>query len=135
MIRFIPFVLLIFLLFGCTNENSAKADMIELSQLEEMVTQMEKEYGWDVKSDLLWGYFFTDKESDKLRLVAEHLESMGYRVVSINSDDNGNLYWLHVEKIETHTPQSLDKRNKEFYKLAEDFNLESYDGMDVGLAP
>jgi hypothetical protein len=31
-----------------------------------------------------------------------------------------------------HTAESLNKRNHEFYELADKFHLESYDGMDVG---
>jgi hypothetical protein len=35
--------------------------------------------------------------------------------------------------VEKHSPETLYDRNAEFYKLAEKFGLESYDGMDVGL--
>ena len=42
------------------------------------------------------------------------------------------MYWLHVEKIETHTPMSLDGRNDELYKLAHEFGIDTYDGMDIG---
>jgi hypothetical protein len=38
---------------------------------------------------------------------------------------------LQVEKVETHTPASLDARNQEFYTLA-GRNGISYNGMDVG---
>jgi hypothetical protein len=39
---------------------------------------------------------------------------------------------LHVERVEAHTPQTLFARNAEFYLLADEFEVESYDGMDVG---
>ncbi|MCP5259880.1 MAG: ribonuclease E inhibitor RraB [Burkholderiaceae bacterium] len=49
------------------------------------------------------------------------------------ADDKGTFF-LHVEKIEHHTPESLNHRNREFYELANQFQLESYDGMDIGPA-
>jgi hypothetical protein len=42
-------------------------------------------------------------------------------------DVDGKLRWG-----ERHTPETLDERNQEFYRLASRFNLDSYDGMDVG---
>lgn len=41
------------------------------------------------------------------------------------------MYWLHIEKVETHTTASLDQRNNEFYVFAHEFGIDSYDGMDV----
>ena len=41
-------------------------------------------------------------------------------------------FFLHVEKEEIHTPLTLHHRNTLFYALAERFEIESYDGMDVG---
>ena len=48
-------------------------------------------------------------------------------------DEGEEPYWfLHVEKEEAHSPGSLHARNAEFYALAEEHDLLSYDGMDVG---
>jgi hypothetical protein len=56
----------------------------------------------------------------------------GYRLVNIYETDDGRTSFLHVERIEQHTVRSLDLRNQTFYALAEQFELESFDGMDVG---
>jgi hypothetical protein len=40
---------------------------IPLSQLEEMFQNMQTEAGWDTDHDLLWGYFFTDRDPGNLR--------------------------------------------------------------------
>jgi hypothetical protein len=85
-----------------------------------------------VEGKLLWGYFFTDPDPRKLQPVADHLTKLGYHFVSIYPTDDKTTFLLHVEKIEHHTPESLNERNVEFDKLAEQFHLESYDGMDVG---
>jgi hypothetical protein len=87
---------------------------------------------WNVDGDLLWGYFFTDPDRRKLQPVADFLTRNGYRFVNIYPTDDKKTFFLHVERVEHHTPESLNQRNLEFYKLAEEFHLESYDGMDVG---
>lgn len=111
--------------------------VISLAQLNEMFADMRTNPGyrkWDVDGPLLWGYFFTDPSSKKLQAAADHLSSNGYRFVKIFPTEDRSTFFLHVEKIEHHTPDSLHQRNLEFYKLASSFRLQSYDGMDVGPA-
>jgi hypothetical protein len=86
---------------------------------------------------MLWGYFFTHHEPSKLERAARILREKSYRVVKVylsdkKDPDEPDMYWLHVEKIETHTPETLDERNNEFYILPHELGLDSYDGMDVG---
>ena len=64
------------------------------------------------------------------------LRRQGYEVVGFlepnpKNDDQQTIY-LRLDKIERHTPDSLLIRNAELYKLAADFDLDGYDGMDVG---
>ncbi len=98
-----------------------------------MFANMRANTKWDVDGELLWGYFFTDPDPKKLERIVEPLTSSGYRFVSIYETDDKSTYFLHVERVEKHSPETLYDRNAEFYKLAEKFGLESYDGMDVGL--
>jgi Protein of unknown function (DUF1260). len=58
----------------------------------------------------------------------------GYRFVDIHEADDSSMRVLHVERVETHSPESLFARNAELYRVAETFGLDSYDGMDVGPA-
>jgi hypothetical protein len=112
--------------------------VITLEQLNQMFADMRAELNykkWNVDGDLLWGYFFTDREAKKLHPVADHLTKAGYRLVNIYPTDDKTKFFLHVERIEHHTPESLDRRNQEFYKLADHYHIESYDGMDVGPLP
>ena len=86
---------------------------------------------------MLWGYFFTHHEPKKLNEAKVILVKKGYRFVDIYTDEkqdknSSELWWLHVEKEEVHTPQSLDSRNDELYLIANKLGLDSYDGMDVG---
>lgn len=83
------------------------------------------------------GYFFTDSTKENLQNAVPALESEGYTFVEIFLSEKerpgeSDLWWLHVEKIETHTPESLFKKNQKLYQFAAEHNLDSYDGMDVG---
>lgn len=109
--------------------------MITIEQLTDMFDRMRTGAGykkWNVDGDLLWGYFFTDGEVEKLQSAADHLATQGYRFVRIFHAEGQAGFFLHVERVEHHTPESLHHRNQDFYRLAEHFHLESYDGMDVG---
>jgi len=111
--------------------------MITLEALEEMFANIRIDSpGWNLDGVLLWGYFFTDHERQRLEKAARVLEKKGYQVVGIldpspDNDDQG-LMFLHVEKVEHHTPRTLHARNAELYALAEALGVETYDGMDVG---
>jgi hypothetical protein len=105
---------------------------IPLSQLERMFENMRTEAGWDPEDDLLWGYFFMDREPSNLQRLAKKLEEMGYRFVDLYPTDDGATNVLHVERVETHGPLSLHRRNHELEALAAESGVESYDGMDVG---
>ena len=117
------------------NSLAQQSSPITLDQVERMFADMrtKPEYKkWDIDGELLWGYYFTDPDPKKLRPLADHLSNNGYHFVGIYPDDEGKIFFLHVERVEYHTPQSLNQRNQEFYKLARQFKLISYDGMDVG---
>ncbi|WP_349261232.1 ribonuclease E inhibitor RraB [Povalibacter sp.] len=103
-----------------------------------MFDSMRRDAPWNIDGPLLWGYFFINQTPEPLRKAGEQLEAIGYRVVDISerSDAAASARWrLHVEKIETHTVESLHVRNQELYALASKMGLNSYDGMDVGPAP
>ena len=121
-----------------TNVFAKDASLITRDQLQEMFDSMSGR--WDVSKPLLWGYFFTNSSREPLERVAKALEARGYRFVDIHLGEKDvssdpDLWWLHVEKIEVHSVDSLDRRNHEFYRLAESLGLDSYDGMDVGPVP
>ena len=109
--------------------------MISREKLEEMFDEIARNAGWDMSKPMLWGYFFTHTTRDELEVAASTLAKEGYRIVEISEDDDEPLFWLHVERVEAHSVDSLYERNQSFYRLAEELGLESYDGMDVGVAP
>ncbi|HEX6190018.1 MAG TPA: ribonuclease E inhibitor RraB [Pyrinomonadaceae bacterium] len=94
--------------------------------------------GWNPKGDLLWGYFFLDTDVNYLERLGRRLESLSYRVVDIFELEEGESgrasgkFMLHVEKVEIHTEATLRKRNVELARLAAEFEVQAYDGWDVG---
>ena len=110
---------------------------ITFESLVEMFQEIESATPWDLANDMLWGYFFTHSEPGKLEQAAEILSERGFSVVDIRLSEkedpcDQDMYWLHVERLETHTPETLDARNDSLYMLAHELDLDSYDGMDVG---
>jgi hypothetical protein len=87
---------------------------------------------WNLESDMLWGFFFTNPTQEPLVPVGRALEKAGYRLVDIYQDDQKINWWLHVEKIEVHSVDSLTQREYELVAVAEKAGLGSFDGWDVG---
>src|SRR3569833_368257 len=106
--------------------------MIELAQLEQMFDGMRSQTPLNVDGPMLWGYFFTDKDRNKLLGAATHLAGQGYRFVGIHETGSETTNVLHIERVETHSPKTLFTRNEELYRLAAQLGLDSYDGVDVG---
>ena len=109
---------------------------ISKAQLEEMFANIKEKTTWDMNGDMLWGYFFTDADRSALERAAKKLEAESYRYVKLfQPEDDGkplSYFFLHVEKVETHTVDSLYNRNSELEAFARQNDLDSYDGMDVG---
>ncbi len=112
---------------------SAGKNNISIEILEDLFAKLKSEPSIDLKKPLLWGYFFTDADRKLLESAKKALLSKGYHFNNIHkSDDDSKIWWLHVEKVEVHTVESLNKRNSELHDFAVKMGLASYDGMDVG---
>src|SRR5688572_17151049 len=116
--RLLPaFAILVFMATAGGLAIAKEKSVIPLDQLKEMFADMRSNPGykkWDVDGPLLWGYFFTDPDPKKLKPVADWLSSNGYRFVAIYPTGDRSTYFLHVERVERHTPESLNQRNLEF---------------------
>ena len=133
--KFATLALILAFAAACMPATAQAPKRIQLAQLEAMFASMRTSTPWNVDGPLLWGYFFYDSSRAKLEQAANELQVTGYRVVGIEQFQNDRRLRLHVERVEAHTPASLNSRNQELYALAERFGLDLYDGMDVGPAP
>lgn len=109
-------------------------------KLVQMFSQIAQNTDWDLSRAMLWGYFFTNPTRAQLDTAAKELAGRGYQVVKVYQGDKENpnepdKWWLHVERIEPHSVDSLLARNAELEAFAKQAGLASYDGMDVGPAP
>jgi len=104
--------------------------MISRDEVEALFLKMQKS-GWDMQKNQVWGYFFKDPSQQKLTDFSLELNLLGYTIVDINQSYPDNNYWLHIEKTQQHTIDSLYQLNHFFYQLAEKNSIQSYDGMDI----
>lgn len=111
--------------------------MIERATLIEMFAAL-KDNGLNANEDLLWGYYFVDPDSEQLQALIPALEGRGYRFIDLFEAEideevsSTPMYYLHVEKAERHTIDTLEVRNQEMELLAEQYGVAKYDGMDAG---
>ena len=112
---------------------------IPKAQLEEMFANIQAQTPWDMKGDMLWGYFVTGPNKSDLEKIGAELVSDGYPLVEIRKLESDapqvTPEWqLHVERVESQTVDTLSTRNSELEDLASHYENVIYDGMDVGPA-
>jgi hypothetical protein len=117
----------------------AQQPNIPKAQLEEMFADILATTPWDMKGDMLWGYFFTSTNKNDLEEIGAKLVSDGYHLVEIrnlesDAPEEVPEWQLHVERVETQTIDTLFATNNRFQHLASLYEYVIYDGMDVGPA-
>ena len=90
----------------------------------------------NLTQDQVWGFYFLDIGKVNLKKLALYLKEKGYKIIDffeaeMEADNLPKEYYLHVEIKEYHDIDSLDKRNQEFYSLAEKFSVGNYNGFDL----
>lgn len=88
---------------------------------------------WSIDEVCRWSFFFVDEDGSALLPVARHMEALGYTVVGVTEpdDEEDPFSYLQVDKLEQHTPESLQARVGALYAIAEQFEIADYDGMNV----
>ena len=110
----------------------------QIENIKEIFAEAKREDNWNLDENMLYSYYFVGKSVEKLEELGLAMEDEGYNFPGIfelgdeDTDKATGEYLLQVDKIETHTPESLAKRNAEFSKLVGEYGLESYDGWEFG---
>lgn len=110
----------------------------QVKGIREIFEQAKTEDGWNLDGEMLYSYYWVDEDADKLEKLGNHLHEQGYDFIDIfelgdeETEESTGEYLLHIDKIETHTPESLAERNVEFQKLADEYEIASYDGWEFG---
>lgn len=110
----------------------------QLDGIREIFAEAKQEDNWNIDEPMLYSFYFVDKSVEKLEKLGLKLEADGYYFVDIfelgdeETEKSTGEYLLHIDKIEIHTPESVAQRNFEFQKLANQFEIETYDGWEFG---
>ena len=110
----------------------------QLEGIKEIFETARTEDNWDLDGEMLYSYYFVDTDADKLEELGLELEEKGYEFLGIfelgeeDSEEPTGEYLLHIDKVEIHTPESLARGGGAFSKLAEEKEIDSYDGWEFG---
>lgn len=110
----------------------------QLEGIKEIFDDARREDGWNMDEPMLYSFYFVDESVDKLEKLGNHLADQGYDFIDVfelgdeETNESTGEYLLHIDKVEVHTPDSLAERNIEFSKLAEEYEIETYDGWEFG---
>jgi hypothetical protein len=110
----------------------------QLEGIREIFETARTEDQWNLEEEMLYSYYFVDKDVDKLEKLGHYLEKEGYDFIDIfelgdeETNESTGEYLLHIDKTEIHTPETLAARNVEFQKLADEYEIASYDGWEFG---
>lgn len=110
----------------------------QLEGIKKIFADAEREDKWNLGEEMLYSFYFVDKDVDKLEKLGLKLEADDYDFVDVfelgdeKTDESTGEYLLHIDKVETHTPESLAERNVEFQNLADEYEIETYDGWEFG---
>ncbi|MDQ3711743.1 MAG: ribonuclease E inhibitor RraB [Acidobacteriota bacterium] len=110
----------------------------QLEGIKEIFADAKREDNWNLDEEMLYSFYFVGTSVDKLEKLGLKLEADGYDFVDVfelgdeGTDKPTGEYLLHIDKVEMHTPESLAQRNLEFAGLAEEYEIETYDGWEFG---
>jgi hypothetical protein len=110
----------------------------QLETIREIFDTAKREDNWNLEEPMLFSFYFVDESVDKLEKLGLHLEKEGYDFVDIfelgeeeTSKPTGE-YLLHIDKVGMYTPEDLADLNVEFQKLADEYEIGTYDGWEFG---
>lgn len=115
---------------SCNQKNMVTENSVRIEQIRQIFIRLEAQ-GVDLRTPHLFGYFFFDKERHGLERLSEEVLKNGYTVASLEQIEDGK-FRLHVEKTESHTPESLYQRGLALTEIATKYSVDVYDGFDVG---
>ncbi len=110
----------------------------QIEGIQKIFDEAKKEDNWNVGEPMLYSFYFVDIDPEKLEKLGLHLEEEGYDFIGVfelgdeETEESTGEYMLHIDKIETHTPESLAQRNMNFVRLAEEFAVSTFDGWEFG---
>ena len=110
--------------------------MIDQETINRFFANIKSKGDFEIQNELTWGFFFVSINVDFILDVKNYLVNKGYQYVDLfeaekEQEGDESEFFLHMQKIEIHTAETLNERNKLLYGIAEKFDVE-YDGFDLG---
>jgi len=103
-----------------------------LLKIDDFFKHIENTNELDLTKDLSWGYYFSNSNKaglEKMKNILLFEEDYSFAEIVKMQDDN--KFYLHMEKIEKHTKDSLLERSRLLNNIAKKYNVDSYDGFDA----
>jgi Regulator of ribonuclease activity B len=120
---------------GRTQKAAPAPSCIDEKLVAGLFREMRRKGAWDLEEPLLWAYYFEAREEEPLLALRSSLEQSGYQFVELMAPERaGDRYVLRVSRVEKHTTESLNTRNRKLCALAKKMKVDAYKGMDVGPA-
>ncbi len=110
----------------------------QLEGIRQIFAEAKQQDNWNTDEPMLYSYYFVDEDADKLEELGVKLEENGYDFIGVfelgdeETDEATGEYLLHIDREEKHTPESLAERNVELQKIADEHEIETYDGWEFG---
>lgn len=136
----IIFVIGIFQLFRhqIFTQKSPQTTAVETSlpELQQTFEEIDAQTDWELQSPLIWGYYFYDHDKKRLSVLRDVLKEEGFEVYELrNSASDASQYLLYVYESKVHTPESLLSQYNHILMLAHTYEVEVFDGWEVGETP
>jgi hypothetical protein len=128
--------------YGITSGSSSqlsetKTINTSLSELKSQFDKMKNKAKWDMNKPLYWGYYFYDKDQEKLQKFSVILQEEGLKTYNVrkSEDLSSNSYLLYSFENNVQTPKSLLEKCYKLSQLAKDNHIEVFDGWEAGEKP
>jgi regulator of RNase E activity RraB len=110
----------------------------QIETIREIFETAKREDNWNLDEPMLYSFYWVDEDVDKLEKLGLHLEKEGFDFVDVfelgdeETNEPTGEYLLHIDKVGVYTPESLAEQNVKFQNLADEFEIETYDGWEFG---
>ncbi|HEX8323368.1 MAG TPA: ribonuclease E inhibitor RraB [Tepidisphaeraceae bacterium] len=112
--------------------------MIDRSLIEDMFAKADTHrHRWNIRDSCLWSYFFSGEDRSVLMELVDHLAKQNYTFAGTlepDPEDDHPILFVQLDRVESHTVETLIARNIALSAVADDFCGAVYDGMEVGPA-
>jgi hypothetical protein len=90
----------------------------QLETIREIFAKAKQEDNWNLDEPMLYSFYFVDEDI--------------FELGDDETNESTGEYLLHIDKVGVYTPESLAGQNVEFQRLADEYEIESFDGWEFG---